>query len=72
MGGIGWMAVYAVSLGMTLAVIAENEEEAIEKARIELQGELDNGHLDRQRAAWNFDMYDVSKVVVRDEIITFK
>ncbi len=66
------MTIYTVCLGMTLAVAAENEEEAIEKARVELQGELDNGHSDKQRAAWNFDMYDVSKVVVRDEIITFK
>ncbi len=66
------MTIYTVCLGMTLAVAAENEEEAIEKARVELQGELDNGHPDKQRAAWNFDMYDVSKVVVRDEILTFK
>lgn len=72
MGGIGWMTIYAVCLGMTLAVAAESEEEAIEKARIELQGELDNGHPDKQRAAWNFDTYDVSKVVIGDEIITFK
>lgn len=66
------MTIYAVCLGMTLAVAAESEEEAIEKARIELQGELDNGHPDKQRVAWNFDMYDVSKVVMRDEIIAFK
>jgi hypothetical protein len=69
LGGIGEMAVYAVCLGMTLAVAAESEEEAIEKARVELQGELDNGHPDKQRVAWNFDMYDVSEVMIRGEIL---
>lgn len=64
------MAIYAVCLGMTLAVAAECEEEAIEKARAELQGELDQGIEDLQKVAWSFDMYDVSEVRLKDETIT--
>jgi hypothetical protein len=66
------MTVYAVCLGMTLAVAAECEEEAIEKARAELQCELDHGIADQQKVAWSFDTYDVSEVRLRDEVITFK
>jgi hypothetical protein len=66
------MTIYAVCLGMTLAVAAKCEEEAIEKARAELQGELDQGTADQQKVAWSFDTYDVSEVRLRDEVITFK
>jgi hypothetical protein len=65
------MVIYAVCLGMTLAVEAKSEEEAIEKARTELQHELDNGIAGRARGAWDFDMYDVSKVDVRDDVMIF-
>ena len=66
------MTVYAVCLGMTLAVAAESIEEAIEKARVELQSELDEGTASQQKVAWNFDMYDICEVRLKDEVITFK
>ncbi len=57
---------------MTLAVVAKCEEEAIEKARAELQVELDQGNCGQQKVAWTFDTYDVSKVQLKDEIIDFE
>jgi hypothetical protein len=66
------MAIYAVCLGMTLAVAAESREEAIEKARTELQDEIDHGVGDPQRVAWNFDLYDVSEIVLKEDAVTFK
>ncbi len=66
------MTVYAVCLGMTLAVAAGSIEEAIEKARAELQSELDEGTASQQKVAWNFDTYDVCEVRLKDEVITFK
>ncbi len=55
------MVIYTVCLGMTFAVEAEGKEEALEK--------LDHGIAGQKRGAWEFDMYDVSKVDVRDGII---
>ncbi len=66
------MAIYTVCFGMTLAVEAEGKEEAIEKARAELQYELDHSIVGQERGAWEFDVYDVSKMGVRDGIITFE
>ncbi len=65
------MAIYTVCLGMTLAVEAEGKEEAIEKARAELQYELDHSIAGQERGAWEFDMYDVSKMASYDGIIAF-
>lgn len=64
------MAVYAVCLGVTLAVEARSEEEAIESAKAELQHELEND-AGQEKDALEFDVYDVSKVDVKDGIITF-
>ncbi len=66
------MAIYAVCLGLTLAVEANSEEEAIEIARANLQHELQNGIAGEERGTLEFDLYDVSKVNVRDGIITFE
>lgn len=66
------MAIYAVCLGMTLAVEANSGEEAIEMARAELQNELDHGIAGKERGAWEFDTYDVSKMEIRDDIMIFK
>lgn len=66
------MAIYTVCLGMTLAVVAESKEEAVEKAREELQEEIDQGGGDLHRVAWNFDLYDISEMVLKDDTITFK
>jgi hypothetical protein len=65
------MAIYAVCLGMTLAVKAKSREEAIEKARTELQYELDHGVAGQEKGVWDFDTYDVSKMAVSGGIITF-
>ncbi len=65
------MAIYTVCLGMTFAVEAKSKEEALEKARAELQHELDHGIAGQERGAWEFDMYDLSKVDVRDGIIIY-
>lgn len=64
------MTIYTVCLGITLAVDAKSKEEAIEKARAELQGYLDDR--DKRAIANDFDLYDVSELVVKDNTILFK
>ena len=61
------MAIYAVCLGMTLAVAAENEQEAVQKARSELQCKLENEDECQREDASGFDMYQVSRMIVKDE-----
>lgn len=63
------MAVYAVCLGMTLAVAAEDEQDAVEKARLELQCRLEEEDEMKGRDAWNFDMYQVSKMNLENEAL---
>ena len=63
------MAIYAVCLGMTLAVAAENEKEAVKKARSELQCKLEEEEGSRGKDALSFDMYQVSRMIVKDESI---
>jgi hypothetical protein len=48
------MTIYAVCLGITFAVKAVSKEEAIEKARSELQDELDHGVAGQERGGLEF------------------
>jgi len=66
------MPIYTVCLGITIAVEAKSEEEAIERAEAELQYEPKDGVAGQGRGALEFDVYDVSKVNVKDGVITFE
>jgi hypothetical protein len=68
---IGSMTVYAVCLGMTLAVAANDEQEAVEKARSELQCRLEEGSMHPEEDAWSFDMYQISKMNFKNEVLIF-
>ncbi len=65
------MSVYAVCLGMTLAVAAEDEQDAVEKARLELQCRLEDEYEMKGRDAWSFDMYRVSKMNLKNEALIY-
>ncbi len=66
------MTIYTVCLGVTLAIDGKSKEEAIEKARAELQGYLDGGDGNKRMAAKDFDLYDVSELYVKDNTVIFK
>ncbi len=66
------MTIYTVCFGITLAIEAKSKEAAIEKARAELQSYLDGGDGNKRMDAKDFDLYDVSELDVKDNIINFK
>ncbi len=66
------MTIYTVCLGITLAVDAKNKEEAVEKSRAELQDYLDGVDGNKRMDAKDFDLYDVSELYMKDNIVSFR